>query len=64
MKRFLLVSDFEYNSISYKKKITSDRITYECNPKVRKSDFPKYYSIPYAKPIAVGMLFLMLFLVN
>ena len=63
MKQYLVTSIID-DKISYKKKITSNRITYEYYSTNVESKTVKQYSIPYAKQIAVGMLFLMLFLVN
>lgn len=63
MKQYLLTSAVS-DKILYKKKITSDTVTYEYYPNKNVDKSLKPHTIPYAKPIAVGMLFLMLFLVN
>jgi len=63
MKQYLLTSAVS-DKILYKKKVTSDTVTYEYYPNKNMDKSPKLYIIPHAKPIAVGMLFLILFLVN
>lgn len=63
MKQYLLTSAIN-DKILYKKKITSDTITYEYYSNKKEGKSLKQHTIPYAKQIAIGMLFLMLFLVN
>lgn len=63
MKQYILTSGVS-DKILYKKKVTSDTVTYEYYPNKKMDKSSKAHTIPYAKPIAVGMLFLILFLVN
>ena len=63
MKQYILISGVS-EKILYKKKVTTDSVTYEYYPAENEDKSSKPHTIPYAKPIAVGMLFLMLFLVN
>lgn len=63
MKNYLLTSAVS-DKILYKKSVTSVSVSYEFYSKEKEDKSSKPHTIPYAKPIAVGMLFLMLFLVN
>lgn len=63
MKQYLLTSAVS-DKILYKKKVTSDTVTYEYYPAENENKSSKPHTIPYAKPIAIGMLFLMLILIN
>lgn len=63
MKQYLLTSAVS-DKILYKKKVTSESVTYEYYPCENIDKTSKPHTIPYAKPIAIGMLFLMLFLLN
>ena len=63
MKQYILTSGVS-EKILYKKKVTTDSVTYEYYPAENEDKSSKPHTIPYAKPIAVGMLFLMLILIN
>jgi hypothetical protein len=63
MKQYLLTSRIN-DKILYKKKITSDTVTYEYYSDKKDANYSKQHCIPYAKQLGIAMLFLMLFLVN
>ena len=63
MKQYILTSGVS-EKILYKKKVTTDSVTYEYYPAENEDKSSKPHTIPYAKPIGLGMLFLMLILIN
>lgn len=63
MKQYLLTSKIN-DKILYIKKISSDTVTYEYYSNKKEVMLSKKHNFPYAKQVAVAMMFLLFFLTN